>query len=297
MVMVSLIGIFVYTHDGFPDRTSLQGLDNQVVLNLSDDELLAHKRCMDTLKLDSEYIRFCRLEGNNYPAVAIIGDSHGAALYQSLSDELKSKGVDLLMLGGRLFTNVAAYRSGSEKEFQVYQGGVKATNYVANSELIKTVIVVSRGESYIDDDWKLYLLDRPEITDRSYIFEQGVREVINLLLSHNKRVIFVIDNPEIDVTHCSQDRPFRFSEFIPGDCKIMKTNFLESQKKYRQIVKKVMHDYANVEFFDSSNYLCDSNFCYGKIGKDVLYGDGDHLSYAGAALLAKPLSTIILNKK
>ena len=49
----------------------------------------------------------------------------------------------LLMLGGRLFIDVATYPDGIESEVNVYKGGIFATNFIANEKSIDTVIMVS----------------------------------------------------------------------------------------------------------------------------------------------------------
>jgi peptidoglycan/LPS O-acetylase OafA/YrhL len=293
LFIVGLIGFF---ENGFPGRDSLKGLDNPIVMNLGDDLPQSHKDCLRKVDMVDHDIRFCRISSEKVPSIAIIGDSHGAALYQALADVLGTRGQGLLMIGGRLFTTVATYTVGSEKEFINFQGGAKATKYVASNDEIRKVIVVSRGPSYINDDvWKFYLLSNPEIKDRLYIYERGMRDVLDLLLKNNKEVIWVLDNPELnyDIRMCANDRPLHLGKTSKQDCSMKRDEFEVRHKDYRELISNVLKDYPSVKVFDSAQYLCDQIICYGKKNSVVYYGDSDHLSYDGSKLLSVELVKLL----
>jgi peptidoglycan/LPS O-acetylase OafA/YrhL len=289
---IGFVGYHTYVRDGLTFRT----INNQSskIIRLTEDEPKAHKECLKFYSLDTENIRYCRLSGSAKPKIAIIGDSHGAALFTGLSSQLKNhSNQDLLMIGGRLFVDVAVYPEGSQFEIDVYKGGIKATRFVAENNSIDTVIMVSRGpalispENYTSTKMNFYLLDDPSIHSRIKVFEIGMRRTLDLLLSRNKRIIFVLENPtlEFDPASCQLNRPFSLSD--KSACLIKFEKFMEEHKVYRDLSFSVLRDYPSVIVFDSAKYLCDGENCFGKINNRILYGDRNHLSEDGSIYLSQ----------
>ncbi|MET3106067.1 peptidoglycan/LPS O-acetylase OafA/YrhL [Oxalobacteraceae bacterium GrIS 2.11] len=295
MVVVGLAGYATYLGEGLPDRAILRGLEKPVG-RLGEDDTSLHAKCLANYGLVSENIRFCRLSGGLDPHIAIIGDSLGASMFQALSDNLAAQRTGLLMIGGRLFVNVGTYPDVDPGEINVYKGGIEATNFVANNKSIKTVLMFTRGSFFMNGNWNFFLIDNPEIKDRKKVFEIGLRETLNVLVKNQKRIIFVLEFPEMnfDPLTCSNERPFRlFSTAKSVNCSILKKDFDLRQKVYRDVVSAVLADYPQVTVFDPSSSLCDKQYCYAKIGEEVLYGDPSHLSYAGAKRISSQLVDVL----
>ncbi|GAB3447533.1 hypothetical protein GCM10027396_19480 [Insolitispirillum peregrinum] len=264
------------------------------IVRLAGDDPQSHIDCLKTYSLEQENIRYCRLSGEGKPKIAIIGDSHGAALFKGLSQQLKNNfNEGLLMLGGQLFIDVANYHEGNPFEIDVYKGGIKATKFVAEEDSIDLVIMVSRGpryitpERYISGKYNFYLLDDPSVKEKDKVFEIGMRRTLDLFISKNKRIIFVLENPTLNFDPSSCQNGRLFSSATNVDCLISRDKFLEEHKSYRDLVNAVLKDYPSVTLFDSARYLCDSKNCFGKVGGNILYGDRDHLSEAGSEFLAE----------
>lgn len=298
MFVTGFVGYNTYVRDGLKFRAVNEQLSE--IVRLTEDDPKAHKECLKFFSLDKENIRYCRFSGSAKPKIAIIGDSHGAALFTGLSSQLKnSSNQDLLMIGGRLFVDVAAYPEGSQFEIDVYKGGVKATKFVANEESIDTVVMVSRGPRYISPErftsekYNFYLLDDPSIQSKSRVFEIGLRRTLDLLLSRNKRIIFVLENPTLDFdpSSCQLNRPFSLSD--KSACFISIEKFMEEHKAYRDLSFSVLRDYPTVTVFDSAKYLCDGEKCFGKLNNRILYGDRNHLSEDGSKYLSQFLVSYI----
>lgn len=292
MLFVGIVGYGTYVRDGLKFRK----VNRQVseIIGLTEDDPKAHKECLKFYSLDKENIRYCRLSGSARPRIAIIGDSHGAALFTGLLSQLKkSSSQGLLMIGGRLFVDVAAYPEGNQFEMDVYKGGIKATRFVAEEGSIDIVVMVSRGpryispERYISGKYNFYLLDNPSVQSKSKVFEIGLRRTLDLLLSKNKKIIFVLENPTLDFdpSSCRLNRPFSLSD--RSACLISFENFMEEHRVYRDLSFSVLRDYPTVTVFDSAKYLCDGSKCFGKINNRVLYGDRNHLSDDGAKYLSQ----------
>ncbi len=292
MFVIGFVGYNTYSLDGLSFRT----VNKQVseIIRLAEDDSTAHKECLEVYALDKENIRYCRLSGSAKAKIAIIGDSHGAALFTGLSRQLKnSYNQDLLMIGGRLFVDVAAYPEGNQFEIDVYKGGIKATKFVAKEDSIDTVIMVSRGpryispERYTSEKFNFYLLNDPSIQSKSKVFEIGLRRTLDLLVRSNKKIIFVLENPTLDFdpSSCQLNRPFSLSD--KSACMISYDKFMEEHKVYRDLAFSVLTDYPTVAVFDSAKYLCDGEKCFGKVNNRILYGDRNHLSDDGSKYLSQ----------
>jgi peptidoglycan/LPS O-acetylase OafA/YrhL len=295
MFVVCICGLVAFISNGFPSRSSLRGLDSTFVNNLAEDDKRSHKECLDKYGLTNYDIRFCRITKLT-PHIAIVGDSHGAALFKALSEDLERDGKGLLMIGGRLFTTIASYPDGKPEEIQVYKGGIEATEFVAHENSLDTIIIVSRGPAYIYDNWNFFLLDHPEIKDKMLVYETGLRDVLTLMTSANKKqIVLVLDNPELDFNpmSCSNVRPLRSSAYLLRRCETPRVQFDMRQDRYRKMVFSVLKDFPQVAVFDPAKYLCDRSFCFAKLNGAVLYSDADHLSYAGARLLSSELIKIL----
>jgi peptidoglycan/LPS O-acetylase OafA/YrhL len=294
MATIGCVGYYTYHRDGLPSRKSLSAISPQIV-RLGEDDPDSHKACLDYYKLSGP-IRYCRLSTyeNNRPRIALIGDSHAAALFSGLSVELLRKKEGLLLLAGRLFTNVAYYPEGNQFEVDVYKGGILATTSVANNKDIDTVIMVSRGPVYIDSDAHFFLLDDPNITDKRKVFEIGMRKTLDLLVANKKRIIFALDNPDeigFDPEKCQGKRPL--SPRRNFDCSTPRASFDARQKEYREIVFSVLRDYPSVILFDQAAYFCNQTSCSFKEGASVLYGDSHHLSQCGSEFIASKLMSVL----
>ena len=295
MIAIGSIGYISYKHNGFSSiRTSISGINysGNDIVKLTENDPISHSNCMKMYNL-SRNIRYCSVSTSDKPNIALIGDSHSAALYNGLSEQLLSEGKGLVNLGGRLFLDVATYPLGSNAEIEIYKGGIRATEFVAQEKSINTVILVSRGPFYLYDNWIFTLISNPSITDRKQVFEIGMRKTLDAL-NHKEQVIFVMDNPELnfDPRLCFV-RPLRKNTSSTGDCSISRVAYNLRHKEYRELVRRVLKDYPKVRLFDSSAYLCDTLKCYGKIGGKILYGDSDHLSLNGAIFISKELSKVL----
>lgn len=293
MFVIGYVGYNSHARDGLKFRAVNKGQLSDTV-KLKEDDPKTHHDCLKLYSLENEKIRYCRLSGTGKPKIAIIGDSHGAALFAGVSSELKKRSNQgVLMMGGKLFIDVAAYPEGNQFEIDNYKGGIKATRFVADEKSIDTVLMVSRGPGYISaeryttEKVNYFLLDNPSIKSKAKVFETGLRRTLDLLLSRNKKIIFVIENPTLDFdpASCRLNRPFSLGD--KSACLISYEKYIDEHKVYRDLTFAVLQDYPTVTIFDTSKYLCDGEKCFGKLNNKILYGDRDHLSEAGSKYLAQ----------
>lgn len=280
-------GLTGHLNNGFKERSWVSELE--ISDRLIPDNIKKNRECLESLGIKSS-VRFCRKSDQFEPKIAIIGDSEGAALYKGLANKLSESKLGLVMVGGRLFTNIGTHPKGSAREKKFSEGGALATRTIAANKQIETVIIVSRGPFYLNGDWEFYLLENPLEDDKKIIMEEGLRDVLNLL--ENKRdIIFMLDDPELGINpeKCYK-RPF----IQASSCKIDKQDYFASQKDYREIVSRVILDYPNVYLFDPAEVLCNDSYCYGVKEGKVLYGDPGHINVAGASLISEVLAPIVM---
>jgi peptidoglycan/LPS O-acetylase OafA/YrhL len=292
MVALGGFGYSVYALDGLPSRQSLNVVQNRIIPFTADDPL-AHSACLEQYGLKGRNIRYCRLSGNTKPRIALIGDSHAAALFEGLSQQLVSVNNEgLLLLGGRLFIDVATYPKGSKAEISVYRGGIEATNFVAQEKSLDTVIMVSMGAGYINGVDNFYLLSDPLIKNREKVFEMGMRKTLDLMLKNNKNIIFVLDNPRTNFNPkaCIQ-RPLNLT--YNETCSMPRAVFDQEQQEYRRLVFTVLADYPTVRVFDQAAYFCNTLTCVFKVGSKILYSDDGHLSGDGSNFIANELMRVL----
>jgi len=293
MAIVCFVGYGTYERNGLRDRKSLAYLPARIE-KLREDDKKSHNICLNAYGLSNSNIRFCRLSIlGNRPHIALIGDSHAASLFSGLSKVLAKDNEGLLMLGGRLFIDVATYPDGSESEVNVYKGGIFATNFIANEKTIDTVIMVSRGPFYINDGWNFYLVNDRKVTNKLEVFERGMRNTLDLMIAKHKKIIFVIDNPELDGDPNKCQDYSRLGAKNNFDCSISRSSYDSRHNEYRKLVFNVLKDYPSIVIFDQSAYLCDEVKCTFKSGSSVLYGDNDHLSVAGSEYMASHLVDVL----
>jgi peptidoglycan/LPS O-acetylase OafA/YrhL len=293
MTVVGYVGYNTYERNGLPFRKALLNVSVPIE-RLGEDNFDLHKLCLDYYGI-SDNIRYCRVSiyDGKRPHIALVGDSHAAALYSGLSNQLMKNKEGLLLMGGRLFIDVATYREGNQFDIDVYKGGIMATNFVAKQREIDTVIMVSQGAGYIKSNSNYYLISDSTIKDRRKIFEIGMRKTLDLMVANKKKIIFVLDNPEanFDPKKCQDYRPLTTKREF--DCSIPRAQFDARQKDYRELVLEVLRDYPAVIVFDQAAYLCDEKSCRFKDDSSVLYGDESHLSVRGSEFMATKLINLL----
>lgn len=298
MGMVGAAGYFVFANDGFPARPALAGMSEnyEATKGFHEDDPVSHAQCMESLKAPGP-IRYCNLSGATPPRIAIIGDSHGRALFKGLKDDLAARNESLLQIGGRLYLDLLIHARGNDFERNVSLGGVKATQFVSDAPSIETVIMVSHGDKWLrpDPNFVFQMVSRPDVTDRREIFETVMRTTLNSLVANRKEIVFVIDNPTLsfDPRACLDVRPIRLIQKTMSPCAMSRTQYEKDASDYRDLVFGVLKDYPTVKIFDAAARLCDDTWCWASKDGKILYTDQHHLSPAGARLLSRELVNLI----
>ncbi len=240
------------------------------------------------------------------PTIILLGDSHSNHLYPGIAKLTANSSDNVLNLahGGCLpFFNIASRPRGMEDVCADKEN--RALKFAEEHESIRTVIMSFRGPLYLtgkgygeveaNTDRVLTLTNRPKISDNYQIFEIAMRATIKRLLSKNKKIIFVLDNPELgfDPKSCLDSRPLRLTNSVKSPCGISRQYFDDRNREYRKLVFSVLKDFPTVDIFDAAAELCDEKLCWAMRDGKMLYRDDDHLSVQGSNFIAQKLAKLI----
>lgn len=293
MLVVASVGALVAVNNGVPARTeAFQEQAARVKWARESDPL-----CQDKLPVKS---RYCRISDPQRPVTAvIIGDSHANRLFEGLSPRFAANNGNLLQLG-----------EGGCLPFWELEGGVEGESdgcrqrmngqldFVLSKPAIGVVFLVGRGPLYIsghgygdvEKNTRTFLRRpggkaKPPYND---LYEQALAETVVRLLAAGKKVVFVIDNPELGFNplSCLRLRPVQLSRTPRSPCAVPTAMVEARNEEYRRIVAKVAARFPALIVEDSQRALCDKEYCWAMIDGKLLYMDGDHLNRAGAQYVA-----------
>lgn len=293
--VAAAIGLSTQLLEGFPSRHDhLQELHAQFRW----DGLVANEACaMAYPDLTGEHCILSRLAE---PTIALLGDSHSNALYPGLTDAVEVMG-DVVVNFARgactPFFDVATILRGKTDYCVDYTN--RALAKVLSMPSVHTILLSSRGPLYTtgkgyNEGYDLFLRspDVPEGSSSSEVFESGMRKTLSRLVMSGKKIIFVLDVPELgfDPRTCFPARPWSRQK---SPCAISRAEYEARSADYRDTVKKVLADYPEVMLIDASSLFCTDELCWAEKDGKAVYRDDDHLSIYGSKLLGKKILTHI----
>ncbi len=238
--------------------------------------------------------------------VMLLGDSHAGHLAGALM-ELGNQVADYTGLGCIPFYNVDRYDS------RFPPGACRARvnasiELFEESEKFNTIILASMGPVYLTGEafmgmdearvtgLTVTISNHPEMIDRWKIYEIGMRETLDRLLAKNKKIIFVLDVPELGFQPgtCIDNRPLRIiGKAARKPCAVSREAFENRAGRYRRLVADILKDYPQVELYDPVKVLCDEKWCWAMKDGLMLYRDFDHLSLDGGRYIGQTLNPLI----
>ena len=196
-----------------------------------------------------------------------------------------------------------------------------ALNLFIEDSKYETLILSNMGPIYLDgeafqnkfesrlDGLKVTHYYQKNVKDAWKIFEISMNETFQKLsqLGENKKIIYIIDIPELGVSDRSCDLDGKKISFFGRifwlrnpqikDCYVSKEEYLMRSKRYNNLVKKIAKNFPKITIFEPSVLICNKQKCNGILNNQRLYKDPDHLSKYGSFYLGKHLSELILNSK
>ena len=244
---------------------------------------------------------------NGRPEIALLGDSHANHFYDGLQPALASDGDSLFAVGAGNcppFSDVDIYLDKHVKHCSELFRSV--LDYVVNSPDIHSVILSSYAISTIaggldygeGDTIRLLTADsgRAGLTtvgqsdgSNLSVYLAGLEHTLTRLTAAGKRVVFVLDTPELDFdpSTCVR-RPVQFS--LRSPCAVPRAKVERRLTRTETRILAVLARYPGVRVFNPLPFLCDAQNCYARRGGEFMYADRDHLTPDGSRYVGKWLA-------
>lgn len=296
VLALATLGFLVARNDGIPARV----LEYQERLDEVKWALESEEECQSAIPVKS---RYCRIsDANRLPTAVIIGDSHANRLFDGLNEQFRRNEGNLLQLGegGCLpFWDVEGGAAGEPDSCSKRMNG--QLDYIVKSPTIKTVFLAGRGPLYIsgagfgeiEKNTRTFLRYSREPNELNFgnVYSHALRDTISKLLKANKRIVFVIDNPELGFNPlaCLNSRPVQLTNMVKKPCAVSRDEVDRRNREYRSRVNKVAQEFPKVLFLDTHQALCDEQYCWAMNDGKLLYMDGDHLNNFGARLIGEKI--------
>ena len=240
------------------------------------------------------------------PTLAIIGDSHAGHLASGLAElygESENNPVIHLQAGCAPFYPVTFE---GREYFNCENGHIaNALDSVISSPSVRTVVLANFGNFYLHGRLKA------SVSSESYFvgytsefsgkalnsnieaFRLAVFETLGRLTKTDKRIIFLVDVPELNFNprECvSQRRLTLVADELRVPCRLEKQISDDRSLVYHTLVAEVGKAFPTVDFIDAGEALCDKQGCDILVDGALLYSSRDHLTTHGSRKLIQRIS-------
>jgi hypothetical protein len=139
--------------------------------------------------------------------------------------------------------------------------------------------------------------DRPELTDKWLIYYAAMNDTFDRLLEHHKKIIFVLDTPELgfEPQSCVTSRPVTLTKQTRKICAVSRREHESRFSKYNELMYKIARKYPQITFLNLTDKFCDEEWCYANKNGKYLYRENDHLSDEGSIFIAKFIAPSVLD--
>jgi len=318
MIIIALIGQYIYVKDGLPDRPQFKSATYSYFQKQLSELPQENEKELGLISKVLGYIpsiELIRSTSNDISKkyVLIIGDSHARKAYPGFAFYLKKYGYETILLTNSgccpLVNNPVVGDVGDAKERLMKCKEIINTisKLIENKKIhISKVIFITRGPIYmygkgfgeVEKSAKTVFESFYENSanyDQKREFIKALNFTFKYFDERNIKLYYVIDNPELGFLPEKKCMPRPFNIFPQNNCRITLETYLKRASEYRNIVYSLAKNYKNVVVLDPINFFCDEKYCYAIRNGKLLYSDDDHLSKDGVFELAKFLTGKIVN--
>jgi hypothetical protein len=124
-------------------------------------------------------------------------------------------------------------------------------------------------------------------------FDKALDNTLRVLTESDKKIVFVVDNPELinDPRACVNRNPFSKTQKCSID--VGKQEVLSNNKEYFEILEKLKAKYPQVDFAYTTDILCNDSTCHGITEEGLLYASTDHLSPLGSRVVIQGIRELL----
>lgn len=306
LLCVALLSRGLIAANGLPERYSDSAGDATTLLRAaSPDSIVSYTARAQRCPLeDSGTATWCWRVPGSGRGIAVFGDSHAEVIFAGLTD--KWLGVPLLLTGRKGCAPVLNRAPIGDRLAEICRKAtLLAHDAIQTDTSIGTVLLVSRGPAYLSgyalgiDSLKplvpLVAGSAPDTIAQTLAYERGIARTVRSLQGAGKRVVLVLDVPELgfDPQECVIGRPFRL-RVVRRPCAVTRVRVERRNARYRALAAGLQRQLPGLELFDAAAPLCDEEYCHAQRGDDLLYSDANHLTIAGTRLVTAKLVPMLL---
>ncbi len=293
MIFIGLLGYKIHSMDGVPSRESLKSFTQ---ISEGSSKNLNPILCTQFGLQDNQTEKGLNCSYSSTGAqrtVAVFGDSHAAAAFVGIAENLKASSINTLLLSGAGCPYLLGASVGDTEQIraQCADNTKRAISILLSDKNIKKVFILTRGPVYVagkNYNQKWMVFKKPQLSFDDYV--AGLQKTVNVLHNGGKKVYYITENPELDFNpKACILRPFRFSQPV---CSLAKKKVMLYQDEYLQRLKSL----NNVTVINLLNKFCPNAECKLFHNDKLLYRDTDHLSLDGSRFQADLLSPHLLDQ-
>lgn len=220
---------------------------------------------------------FCHWEDKNVPPdVVVFGDSHANRLYLGLK-AIDSKHHYINMGRGTCLPFLGVEGKSGEHDYNCQPTMENLLEQTLQSRA-GTVFITAMFTQYFDGT----------VQTKTEDLTKNIEITLEKLNNSGKRVVVVFDVPILPFSpDVCKIRPLRITP--QPECKFPREVHEKNSSPYKKILLSTIVKYKNISYFDPSEVLCDSDYCYGANAASLLYNDDNHVNIEGARLVARQL--------
>lgn len=278
VLLISGVGTLGHLEEGLPNRFALTEIQRSYLnTNKPSPE---RDRCHGG---EGEYFiapeDSCQY-GKGTARWAVLGDSHGVELAYSLAEELKHENVGIRHLtysGCRPYEMVDP-KLNEKKNCRSWTG--ESLRYLTENESIANVVISYRINYHLSGEHSFDFPRTPQLHDDALEVVESYIGLANRLAGEGKRVFLILQAPELP-------EPIDFLIYKNRH----ENGIVATERDWWDRRNALVTEYKNqirpdVTVIDPASLFCDDDWCYA--GREGLsyYFDTNHMSLAGAALVA-----------
>jgi peptidoglycan/LPS O-acetylase OafA/YrhL len=298
MLGVAYLGGMTYQRDGLGFRKGYSPDADVTTATLGAGHEFVNLNC-GVSPADRHLFQFCATDKRATSHFAVWGDSKADALYWGLVRK-STPGMSWTLVARASCPPMAGVDEIASNPADAGDECRKANNaalrMLLGNPALTTVVLVAASRDIVGPQFAYDGASKVAMSAAS----DGLDNAIAVLLHAGKRVVLVLDNPELrDPRQCMGRRPLAWpfvrhvlgvSDINPAQrCAISYRSYLDGTSAYRSIVDQIKARHPDLTVYDPTSVLCDPqrSVCPMTMNKKYLYSYGDHMSDYANGLVAE----------
>jgi peptidoglycan/LPS O-acetylase OafA/YrhL len=298
MLGVAYLGGMTYQRDGLGFRKGYSPDADVTTATLGAGHEFVDLTC-GVSSADRHLFQFCATDKRATSHFAVWGDSKADALYWGLVRK-SMPGMSWTLVARASCPPMAGVHqiasNASDDANECRKANTVALRTLLSNPALTTVVLVAASRDIVGPQFAYDGSSKVAMSAAS----DGLGNAIAVLLHAGKRVVLVLDNPELrDPRQCMDRRPLAWSfvrhvlgvsDIDPAQrCAISYRSYLDGTSTYRSIVDQIKARHPDLTVFDPTSVLCDPQrrVCPMTMNKKYLYSYGDHMSDYANGLVAE----------